>query len=84
MKRFNLARTGAMIVGAVTLAVAAFFAGQASAYQGHMWAAKDHLVMAIEQLQAATPDKAGHRANAISLANQALGQVNAGIAAGAR
>lgn len=66
------------------LACSGFFAGRASAYQGHMWSALDHLNAALAQLNAATPDKAGHRVNAISLTQQAINQTNAGIAAGAR
>lgn len=69
---------------AVTLACSGFFAGRASAYQGHMWSALDHLNAALGQLRAATPDKEGHRANAIGLAEQAIDQTNAGIGAGAR
>jgi hypothetical protein len=49
-----------------------------------MWAAKAALGNALHQLQVATPDKAGHRDQAISLINQAISQVAQGIAAGAK
>ncbi len=56
--------------------------GVALAYQSHMFAARSALNNALAQLQAAVPDKAGHRVNAINLVNQAIGEVNAGIQAG--
>jgi hypothetical protein len=56
--------------------------GVALAYQNHMFAARSALNNALAQLQAAVPDKAGHRVNAINLVNQAIGEVNAGIQAG--
>lgn len=48
--------------------------------QPFMRAARADLNTAKRQLQQATPDKGGHRVKAISLVNQALAQVNAGIA----
>ena len=48
--------------------------------QPHMQAARGHLQSAKAQLQRATPDKGGHRANAIRLVNAAISEVNAGIA----
>lgn len=50
------------------------------ARQPHMYAARSDLRSAYAELQAATPDKGGHRDNAMGLINQAIGQVNAGIA----
>lgn len=38
------------------------------------------MLTAKNQLQRATPDKGGHRVKAISLVNQAIARVNAGIA----
>ena len=52
----------------------------AMARQPHMYAARADLRSAYSELQASIPDKGGHRDNAISLINQAIGQVNAGIA----
>ncbi len=82
--RSKLVRLSAVIVVAAMLAFSGFFAGRAYAYQTHMWSAMDHLKAALNQLQIATPDKAGHRVNAINLVNQAISQVNLGIQAGAR
>jgi hypothetical protein len=56
--------------------------GVAFAYQGHMFQARAALNNALTQLNAALPDKAGHRVNAINLVNQAITEVNAGIQAG--
>jgi hypothetical protein len=84
MKRSKLMRLSAVVMVAAILAFSGFFAGRASAYQGHMWSALDHLNAALDQLQDATPDKDGHRANAIELVQQAINQTNAGISAGSR
>jgi hypothetical protein len=59
-------------------------AGAAVAYQGHMHAANMYLGNALNNLEQATPDKAGHRLNAISLVKNAMSQVNMGIRAGAQ
>lgn len=48
--------------------------------QPHMQAARSHLQTAKAALQRATPDKGGHRVNAIRLVNSAIAEVNAGIA----
>jgi hypothetical protein len=57
-------------------------AAVASAFpdQPYMQAARADLQTAKRELQRATPDKSGHRVKAISLVNQAVAQVNAGIA----
>jgi len=47
--------------------------------QPNMQAARADLQTAKRELQMATADKAGHRVNAISLVNQAIAEVNAGI-----
>ena len=67
---------------AVGLALAAgFVVGNVTAEpQGHMTAALATLKTAKNQLQAATADKGGHRAKAIDLVNQAITEVQAGIA----
>ena len=41
--------------------------------------ARDHLNQAPFELQAADPDKGGHREIAVDLVQQAIGQVNQGI-----
>jgi uncharacterized iron-regulated protein len=47
--------------------------------QPHMQAARSSLNTAKAELQKATPDKGGHRVNAIGLVNSAIAEVNAGI-----
>ena len=76
MKRRNLLST---LVLFLTLAVG-FIAGQVFADQPHMQAALDHLRAAKAELNAATADKGGHRAKAIALVNDAIAQVEHGIA----
>jgi hypothetical protein len=56
--------------------------GVAFAYQSHMFAARVALNNALTQLNAAIPDKGGHRVNAIRLVQQAISEVNLGIQAG--
>jgi hypothetical protein len=48
--------------------------------QPNMQAAKNHLQDALNNLQRATADKGGHRANAIDLTRKAIDEVNKGIA----
>ena len=48
--------------------------------QPHMKAALATLKVAKGQLQKATPDKGGHRVAAIALVNDAIGEVEKGIA----
>jgi hypothetical protein len=50
--------------------------------QGHMVSALNYLNEANNQLSQASHDKGGHRVNAIGLVNQAISEVNAGIAVG--
>jgi hypothetical protein len=68
---------------ALALVFAVFFglvgAGTALAVQGHMVNARSYLNSALRELNMATPDKGGHRANAINLVKQAIYQVNIGI-----
>ena len=70
-------------VGALALVFAIFFAlvgavAQA-AYQNHMVNARNDLQSALSELNAATSNKGGHRANAINLVNQAIHETNLGI-----
>jgi hypothetical protein len=60
----------------------AFAAGYALAAQPHMQQALRALRNADADLQAALPDKAGHRVKAMQLVNDAIAEVQAGIAAG--
>ena len=55
--------------------------GVVMASQPHMQAALQNLSAAKQQLNAATPDKAGHRVNAINLVDKAISETQRGIAA---
>ena len=72
------------IVLAIALVGAVVGSGAAFAAQAHMTAAAGDLQAALKDLKAAKPDKAGHRAKAVTLVNQAISEVKAGIAAGAK
>jgi len=50
--------------------------------QPHMQNSLSDLKLARGELQAALHNKAGHRVNALNLTNQAISEVEAGIAAG--
>lgn len=72
------------IVAVVMAASCAIWSGshtivQAEERQPHMQAALHHLQEAQQELRAAEHDKGGHRANAIKLVEQAIGEVDAGI-----
>jgi hypothetical protein len=71
--RFAACLAGAVLGGAVTT-------GCASAYQGHMENAVGDLNGALNELSQATGNKGGHREVAMNLIQQAIGEVNAGIA----
>jgi hypothetical protein len=68
----------------ISLAVLALLvfgvAGIAAGDQPFMRAARADLMTAKSELQKAIPDKGGHRVKAIELVNQAIAQVNAGMA----
>jgi len=68
----------------ISLAVLALLvftaAGIAAGDQPFMRAARADLMTAKSELQKAIPDKGGHRVKAIQLTNQAIAQVNAGMA----
>ncbi|HSI86719.1 MAG: hypothetical protein ACAI35_05435 [Candidatus Methylacidiphilales bacterium] len=66
------------IIAVATLA----FTGNLQAEQPHMDAALDNLRAARKQLENAKADKGGHRARAISIIDQAIAEVKAGIVAG--
>jgi hypothetical protein len=73
---------GAVCAAALGLATTSgIFIGQAMADQPHMQAALDSLIGARDQLIAASPNKGGHRLEAIRLTNMAIAEVHAGIAA---
>ena len=75
-----------LIVAGVLAAVSFSLLGAGTAYavQTHMFNARDDLQNAVNELQQAIPDKGGHRVTAIDLTNQAIDQVNQGIAVGAQ
>ncbi|MGH6890586.1 MAG: hypothetical protein ACREHF_15600 [Rhizomicrobium sp.] len=75
--RFTVVLGGALLGGMAA-------AGTAFAVQGHMFNARADLNRAYNQLDMAMADKAGHRVKAMSLVQEALAEVNAGIQAGAR
>ncbi|HTX02788.1 MAG TPA: hypothetical protein VMD07_03830 [Candidatus Acidoferrales bacterium] len=78
-----LYRLGVAIAAlAIGLILGSALTGVALARQPHMFAARTDLLSAYRELHAALPDKGGHRDNAMGLINQAIGQVNAGIASG--
>jgi hypothetical protein len=69
-------KTYSLIVGAVIFALAC----ATRADQPHMQAALQALGNARAELQQATHDKGGHRARALKLVDQAMAEVQAGIA----
>ena len=79
LRRFNLLGLvlGALILGSVVTGTAV-----SAAYQSHMYSAQNQLRFALNQLNMAKADKAGHRAQAITLVKQAITQVSLGIQAG--
>ncbi len=79
--------TKALIVAAVAGAAAAPLAIAMEAHQDqqpHMTAALTHLQEAKKELEAAAPDKGGHRAEAIKAVDSAIHHTQAGIKAGAK
>lgn len=75
----RFAAMGTLAVPAVTV-----FAESALAYQGNMEQAIAELRTALHSLREATPDKGGHKAKAVTLIEQAIGEVRAGIDFAAR
>jgi hypothetical protein len=71
-----------MLIGIAVAMVASFAAGFAIAAQPHMQSALHALRNSKAELEAAMPDKAGHRVKAIGLVDQAIAEVQAGIVAG--
>jgi len=70
----------ARTIFAVTLLLLSAGIAGAIPDQPNMQAARADLQTAKRELQKATPDKGGHRAKAIGLVNDAIVEVNAGIA----
>ena len=80
----SLDRRQIILAGAAmaTLGAALGTVQTAEADQPHMRSALQSLRNAQGQLSIATHNKSGHRENALNLVNQAIGEVEAGIAAG--
>ncbi|HTX40022.1 MAG TPA: hypothetical protein VME43_33615 [Bryobacteraceae bacterium] len=81
---FSRRRAAKSILTAGAAGLAAATLVKAEPPQVHMQAALRALGNAATQLQAAEEDKAGHRAKALQLVNEAITQVKEGIAAGAK
>ncbi len=82
MKIDNTTRRNFLQIAAAGTGAAALLAtsaGGALAYQGNMERALADLQTALQSLREATPDKGGHKATAIHLIEQAMGEVQAGI-----
>ena len=75
----RFAAIGTLAAPAVTV-----FAQSALAEQGNMERAIAELRTALHSLREATPDKGGHKAKAVNLIEQAIGEVQAGIDFAAR
>jgi len=73
MKKFGTA----LVI--IMLFITFFFSGRVTARQTHMQNALDALRTARNELNLASPGKGGHRAKALDLVNQAIGEVKLGI-----
>jgi len=79
---FRTSTAGLLLAATVSVTVMASSASaQSGANQPRMQAALDALQKARTELQAAVANKGGHRVKAISLVNDAIAEVKAGIAA---
>lgn len=75
-------KTSALIgIGVAVSLASGIFIGEALAAQPHMQAALDALRTAKAELIASTPNKAGHRATALRLVNEAITETEAGMEA---
>jgi hypothetical protein len=76
--------TSALVAGALAIGMGVGFGvSRADPPQPHMQNALASLQAAAGELQVALRDKGGHRAKALALTNQAITEVQAGIAVGA-
>lgn len=69
-----------MVAGAAALPAAGLLAQSAAAFEPNMERAMRALENAHAALQAAVPNKGGHRERAIAFVEQALNEVRAGMA----
>jgi len=72
-------RRDVLKIAAVSAPALALSALPAEAYQGNMERALSALAAAMGSLQAATPNKGGHRERAMHLIERAMYEVQAGI-----
>jgi hypothetical protein len=82
LSKIHTFRSRRMVIPALVCAAAlcgGYMVGRAAAPQPHMRAALDHLQAAKVELQTAEADKGGHRAKAIKLVDEAIGEVTAGM-----
>ena len=70
------------ITAVATIGLVSFAGGCVVAAQPHMYNALNALQNARAELQVAENNKAGHRVTALRLVNDAINEVQAGIAAG--
>ncbi|QPC91258.1 hypothetical protein [Mesorhizobium sp. INR15] len=87
MSEFKLSRRDSLrniaVLGVAGAAAAAFATVPAEAAQPHMSKALSDLQAALNQLQAALPDKGGHRVKAMELVKGAIDETAKGMAVGA-
>lgn len=76
----KFAKTAVAVLALATAASAGYAVAQA--HQPHMQKALGDLQDARNELNLATRDKAGHRARAVQLIDETIGEVRAGMAAG--
>jgi hypothetical protein len=79
MTQDTFSRRRMLGVAALSAPALALSALPAEAYQGNMERALSALGAALQSLQAATPNKGGHRERAMRLIEHAMGEVQAGI-----
>jgi len=79
MRRTLAVLIAALLAVALGASSATFAAPPPPEAQPEMTSALEHLREAKRALESASHDKGGHRAKAISLVNQAIAQVEAGI-----
>src|ERR1700754_101750 len=82
MNNAKLTRRGFATTAATGLAAIGLLGAtvrSASAYQGNMEHALGSLQAALQELQASTPNKGGHRERAIEMVRQAMAETQAGF-----
>ncbi|WP_160003884.1 hypothetical protein [Rhizobium sp. 18055] len=83
MTELTLSRRSLIAVSGIALtagSIAALVSSPVQADQGNMDAALRQLQNALESLHRATPNKGGHKERAAELVEQAMAEVQAGIA----